>query len=67
VEEAEATRTETAEGPVSQAVEAVEAELEQTITLDVIHPALEQPTMELVAVRTGENVEAQMLVVQESL
>jgi hypothetical protein len=48
-------------------VEAVEAELEQTTTLDVIHPALEQLTMELVAVRTGENVEAQMLVVQESL
>jgi hypothetical protein len=33
--------------------------------LDVIPPALEQPTMELVAVLTGENVEAQMLVVQE--
>jgi hypothetical protein len=45
----------------------VAAELGQTTTLDATHPALEQPTMELVAVRTGENVEAQMLVVQESL
>jgi hypothetical protein len=67
VEAVEVTRTETVEAHPSLQVEAAAAELEQITTLVVTRLVQEQPTMELVAVRTGENVEAQMLVVQESL
>ena len=65
-EEEAVTRTEMAEGPASRLVEARVAATEPTTTLDAIPLVPVQRTMALVAVQTGMNVEARMLVALES-
>jgi hypothetical protein len=65
-EEAVVTHTEMAEGLASRSVVARVAATEPTTTLDAIPLVPVQRTMALVAVRTGMNVEARMLVALES-